>query len=140
MRLACDCEVEPEVKDGRLTFVVGTPCIPHWTELLKPAEDAAKRPLRAPTLERLLFAATARCRCGAGLAYVPEHVERLGLNSEAASWRCSALLLMSREELEKEPTGDAARHDGPLPFAFYEIKSERQPSANGVTTRPREAA
>jgi hypothetical protein len=69
----------------------------------------------------LCFAAFARCTCGAGLAYL----YKSGMHGR---WDCSAIL-----------KGDAARgttHDGPFPFAFYSIKSEGQPSAQGATTRP----
>lgn len=43
------------------------------------------------------------------------------------AWHCSAIL-----------RGLAARgssHSAAMPFAFYEVKSEGQPSANGATTR-----
>lgn len=74
-------------------------------------------------LSELHFAATSRCVCGAGSAY-PNRTLPNG------SWHCSAILM-----------GQASReiaHDGAKPFAFYEIKSEDQPSANGATTRPTE--
>jgi hypothetical protein len=70
--------------------------------------------------DELRYAATARCMCGSGLAY-PKN------SSSRGSWYCSAIL-----------TGEAERgssHDSGFPFAFYEIKSEEQPSANGQTTR-----
>ena len=70
--------------------------------------------------EELVFAAYSRCPCGAGMAY-PTNVSFHG------SWECSAILM-----------GEADRrviHESPLPFAFYEIKSENQPSADGATTR-----
>ncbi len=73
--------------------------------------------------DELRYAATSRCLCGAGFAY-PKN------SSPRGSWYCSAIL-----------TGKAERgssHDSSLPFAFYEIKSEDQPSANGQTTRPKE--
>lgn len=72
------------------------------------------------TQEELIFAAYARCSCGCGLAY-PKNI---GIHG---SWYCSGILLG-----EAEP---GSTHDSPLPFAFYEIKSENQPSANGATTR-----
>ena len=71
--------------------------------------------------DELRYAATSRCKCGAGMAY-PKN------SSPRGSWYCSAIL-----------TGQAERgssHDSSFPFAFYEIKSEDQPSANGKTTRP----
>jgi hypothetical protein len=73
--------------------------------------------------DELRYAAISRCKCGAGLAY-PKN------SSPRGSWYCSAIL-----------TGQAERgssHDSSFPFAFYEIKSEDQPSANGQTTRPKE--
>lgn len=77
----------------------------------------------AYTAADLIFAATSRCPCGAGLAYPRD----AGMHG---AWDCSAIL-----------TGTAAtdvKHTAELPFAFYEIKSEQQPSANGATTRPEE--
>lgn len=72
-------------------------------------------------LDELTFAATARCECGAGIAYANDIGPR-------GFWDCSAILTS---------TADAAvKHTGQLPFAFYEIKSEGQPSAYGATTRP----
>lgn len=73
----------------------------------------------------LTYSAGARCRCGAGYAY-PNGSGGQG------RWDCSAIL-----------TGQAvhgSEHDGPLPFAFYSVKSEHQPSAGGATTRPRPVA
>jgi hypothetical protein len=48
-------------------------------------------------------------------------------------WDCSAILTG-----EAIPVGQpgAVKHEARLPFAFYEIKSENQPSARGATTRP----
>jgi len=67
----------------------------------------------------LVYAAEARCPCGAGLAY------KEGMDY----WDCSAILL---------GTADKKRnHTAQLPFVFWEIKSEDQPSANGMTTRPK---
>jgi len=73
------------------------------------------------TTEDLIFAATARCSCGAGFAY-PKEIDIHG------SWYCSAILLGNA------PGGSS--HDGPKSFATYEIKSEGQSSADGQTTRP----
>lgn len=72
------------------------------------------------TPDELIFAAYTRCPCGAGMAY-PKNIGVRG------NWDCSAILL-----------GEAdinVQHEAPLPFAFYEIKSEQQPSANKATTR-----
>lgn len=73
------------------------------------------------TKRDLVYAATSRCRCGAGLA----HQRGIGIGG---CWDCSAVLL---------GTADAnSAHDAGYPFAFYEVKSENQPSAQGATTRP----
>lgn len=80
------------------------------------------------TLDELTFAATSRCACGAGLAY-PKNIGMHG------SWTCSDILL-GRAKPKSDPEHKV--HDGDYPFAFYEIKSENQPSAGGATTRPKE--
>lgn len=70
----------------------------------------------------MIYAAYVRCPCGAGMAYED--------NSDpfAGYWDCSAILL---------GTADVnVKHEAQLPFVFYEIKSEKQPSAEGATTRP----
>src|SRR4051812_32242019 len=69
----------------------------------------------------LVYAATARCLCGAGLCY-PSNVSTHG------AWRCSGVLTHRCKH-------DVGQHDV-FPFVFYEIKSEQQPSAKGATTRP----
>jgi hypothetical protein len=83
------------------------------------------------TIAELVFAATARCECGAGIAY-PRDAEPYG---ESAYWDCSAILTG-----KAVPTGEpgSVKHTDKLPFMFYEIKSEDQPSAQGRTTRPSE--
>ena len=68
----------------------------------------------------LIYAATCRCsKCGAGMAYPigagPWH-----------QWTCSRVL---------KGIGADKGHDA-LPFQFYEVKSEGQPSAGMSTTRP----
>ena len=69
----------------------------------------------------LIYAATARCSlCGAGMAYP----KGCGPNHQ---WTCSNVL---------KNIGTDKGHTA-LPFAFYEIKSENQPSAQGETTRPK---
>lgn len=88
---------------------------------------------RRKRLKKMTFAASARCKCGAGIAYDATCVEepfRI-----PSYWDCSAILLD-----DAIPSGlpGAVEHTGRLPFAFYEIKSENQPSANGATTRPTE--
>ena len=75
--------------------------------------------------KHLVYAATSRCPCGAGLAYI-----RRGESGDPIEgfWDCSAILLGTADK--------DARHTAQLPFVFYEIKSEAQPSAEGATTRP----
>lgn len=85
-----------------------------------------------PLLDRMEFASTARCPCGAGLAYDPVgasggYPEDGGVS--AGYWDCSAILLGTA-------TPGTSEHTDRLPFAFYSIKAESQPSARGVTTRP----
>lgn len=77
----------------------------------------------------LIYAAEARCPCGAGLAYEKD----AGPYGDKAVWDCSAILLDAAI-----PSGQpgSVQHTGQLPFVFYDIKSEKQPSAGGVTTRP----
>lgn len=77
--------------------------------------------------KRLRFAARSRCPCGAGLAYDPSKYPG------ESSWDCSDILLGLAI-----PSGKpgSVTHTGKLPFSFYEVKSECQPSANGETTRP----
>ncbi|MBK5202118.1 MAG: hypothetical protein JJE45_00150 [Prolixibacteraceae bacterium] len=72
----------------------------------------------------LRFAAYVRCSCGAGMAY-PENIGMHG------SWYCSDILLGLADPKSK------VKHTAPLPFVFYEIKSDTQPSAEGATTRKR---
>ena len=78
----------------------------------------------------LTWAATARCQCGAGLAY-NEDCQEPGspmMWPYNGYWDCSAIILGTADR--------SVRHKARLPFAFYEIKSDNQPSANGATTRP----
>ena len=78
-------------------------------------------PDRNVTPDDFTWAATARCRCGAGFCY-----PKFTRDSHGA-WFCSAILL-----------GTAAadsEHDKAKPFAFWSIKSDEQPSANGASTR-----
>ena len=69
----------------------------------------------------LEYAATARCKCGAGLAHPLDFEESINL----ASWVCSECL-----------KGNASEHDS-FPFAFYKVREETSiNNAHGVTTRP----
>lgn len=77
----------------------------------------------------LLYSATSRCRCGAGLTYFKK--TRICNGPGHTSWVCSAVL--------KNEVGQPDVLEGKhtlFPFMSYEIKSETQPSANGMTTRP----
>lgn len=80
----------------------------------------------------LVYAATSRCPCGAGLAYAPADPD---VQRGTGCWDCSAILLG-----EAIPSGQpgSVQHTGRLPFAFYEVKGEGQPSTQGATTRPKE--
>ena len=76
------------------------------------------------TDDELTYAAVARCgKCKAGMAHPkgcdPWH-----------QWTCSDVL---------KGVGEDNGHEA-LPFSFYEVKSENQPSAQGATTRPQPTA
>ena len=103
------------------------------TAMKKQAHELHLQELRAiPLQERLVYAAHARCDCGAGLAYDPANCE-----GEKRCWDCSDILLA--KAIVKGLPGWKT-HTAPLPFAFYEVKSENQPSAYGATTRPKQEA
>lgn len=72
------------------------------------------------TEDELVYSAGVRCPCGHGIA----HPKDCGMHHY---WDCSAVL--------KGVSDPSIRHSDRLPFAFYEIKSEKQPSAYGNTTR-----
>lgn len=80
------------------------------------------------TLDEIRFAAYVRCDCGAGMAY-PKNIGSFG------HWYCSDILL---GRAVPKDDANSKSHLHPMPFTFYEIKSEDQPSANGATTRPNE--
>ena len=73
----------------------------------------------------LVYAAATRCECGAGMAYPTS----IGPNG---AWHCSDILTF---RTATSASLEAKMHTNPLPFAFYSIKSENQPSAHGATTR-----
>jgi hypothetical protein len=81
--------------------------------------------LATPLNDRLIYAAYARCTCGFGLAYDPagpgDDVFKL-----PSAWQCAGTIL---------GTADARVSHDRFSFATYEIKSEKQPSAHGATTR-----
>ncbi len=83
------------------------------------------------TDQDLVYAAHSRCPCGAGLAYVPAWYDKPDSPAHRC-WDCSAILLGTAVP----KGGDGwVQHTGKLPFVFYEIPSEKQPSARGATTR-----
>lgn len=97
-------------------------------EIAKQAGDLWHNELRQkPLLERLIFAAHSRCPCGAGMAYDPAD-EGNGVFKGPSYWDCSAILLGTADP--------NVTHEARLPFAFYKVESENQPSAGGATTRP----
>lgn len=61
--------------------------------------------------EDLVYAATTRCACGAGMAYP----KSMGPNG---SWNCADVLTF---RAAKKGDPNAVGHNSPLPFAFYEI-------------------
>lgn len=89
--------------------------------------EAAEAKADAGTLTDadLVYAAHSRCVCGAGMAY-PKGIGAHGF------WDCSDILT-GRAIPHGEP--GAKQHEARLPFVFYELKSERQPSVGGATTR-----
>lgn len=90
-------------------------------------EAKAKAEAGMLTDSEIIYAATARCQCGAGLAY-PKGIGAHG------SWDCSDILTGRAAPKGRE---DSKLHSDRYPFVFYEIKSENQPSQNGATTRPK---
>lgn len=71
----------------------------------------------------LVYAASARCICGAGMAYdFKKRTQRY--------WCCSTVLL-GRARSEEI-------HTDPLHYVQYKIIAENQPGAFGKTTRPKE--
>lgn len=90
-----------------------------------------------PVLERLIYAAYDRCHCGAGMAYDPTS-RGDGPFKGPSKWECGDILRFNDLSEDRQAQVKAATHTGGLPFAFYEIKSETQPSAAGASTRPKE--
>ena len=83
--------------------------------------EAVQRYFKEHPEDALVFSAYSRCKCGGPLFY--RNGSERGMHG---SWSCWAK--------EKGAEGEHAE----LPFAFYEVKCEDQPSANGATTRPPE--
>lgn len=93
-----------------------------------------------PRPKTLTYAATARCKCGAGLAYRSDCRPQDDMHAGSitileAAWTCSWILRAALSGNALTPS-DVATHDKPLHFSMVEIKSEGQPSAEGATTRP----
>lgn len=91
------------------------------------------------TDDSLRYSAYSRCQCGAGLAYPRDPSVRQMKEWTGDSpfhhwdhWDCSDILTGRAIPGNQE---GAKVHSGKLPFAFYEVKSEDQPSSNGATTR-----
>ena len=74
----------------------------------------------------LIYAAHARCSCGAGFAYAP--------GGHMRHWDCSDILTGRAAPIGCD---GSVKHDDVRPFIFWEILSEKQPSAQGATTRAR---
>jgi hypothetical protein len=91
-------------------------------------EAEAKAAAGTLTDAELTYAAAVRCPCGAGLAY-PNGIGGHGF------WDCSDILT-GRAIPSGKP--GSKLHCDRYPFIFYSIKSERQPSSDGATTRPKE--
>jgi hypothetical protein len=81
------------------------------------ADREARRAEQGATLkpEHLVYSATSRCPCGAGLAYIRD------CSPNERHWDCSAVL--TGTAIPKEQPGSRV-HTDRLPFAFYEVKSE----------------
>ena len=74
------------------------------------------------TDKEIEYATTARCQCGAGMAYPLDASEAM----ELAAWHCSA-------QLKGEVAGGV--HDR-LPFAYYKVREETSiNNREGLTTR-----
>lgn len=79
---------------------------------------------------QLLYAATSRCRCGAGLAYPPDTPHPHG-HRFWGSWDCSRVL-----KGEPDPAGFEGKHES-FPWAMYKVREETSVNnAGGYTTRP----
>ena len=79
---------------------------------------------REKLLRRLVFSAKERCECGAGLAYIRRAPQPI--------WDCSAILL--GDALLESGERGVANHR--TPCAYFDIVSERNRAAGGLTTRP----
>lgn len=104
-------------------------------------DAARKSALKAePLNDRMIYAAYDRCACGAGMAYDPaaegDKSSPLVLERSGPSkWECSDIVRYETFDAAKQAEVKDATHTPAMPFAFWEVKSENQPSANGATTR-----
>lgn len=87
----------------------------------KPFMDPQVKPAKPLKAKKLTFSLSARCICGAGLAYGGKH---------PTAWDCSDILTGVAI-----PSGQpgAVQHSDRYPFTFWEIKPER----DGISTRER---
>lgn len=130
---------------GWKSLVSGAP-LPQWeaqAEPIRAAWEAAATAARARVVtyppgeewddarvyrdDELEYSARTRCPCGSGLA----SLRRASFHS---SWRCAAIVTGRAPARDVDPFN--GKHTD-APFMFHEIKSERQPSAAGATTRPK---
>lgn len=96
---------------------------------------AADRPKL--TDKELMYAATSRCRCGAGLAHPTDHKLSIAIRA----WVCSTVL--KGDGIAHDQTGAAfngsasiGEHDS-LPWAFFKVREETSVNnTGGHTTRP----
>jgi hypothetical protein len=88
-----------------------------------PLDSWSVRRKREALRRRLVYAAKARCDCGAGFAYDPR--------ARNTVWDCSAILLG-----DALLAGERSALIHSTPCAYFELVSERQPAAHGMTTRP----
>jgi ssDNA-binding Zn-finger/Zn-ribbon topoisomerase 1 len=84
----------------------------------------------------LLYAATSRCKCGAGLAYPMDHDRAMAIRA----WVCSRVLKHEVEETATRPPLLSTKSDGEhdaFDWAFYKIREETSiRNEGGHTTRP----
>lgn len=79
------------------------------------------------TDKELTYAATGRCKCGAGLAYPLDYPLDTDEALKLGAWVCSKVL-------KGEALADQHDH---LPFAFWKVREETSiNNASGATTRP----
>lgn len=102
----------------------------------KPVPTIHYDAFKAYSDDELIYSACARCKCGAGMAYI-KGIGAFGF------WGCSAQLkhevpdkqvIFAPGLFSKDITGHP--HDAGLMFTVWEIKSELQPSAHNASTRP----